>query len=38
MTPSLALRGEGQRYLKVGGGAIGDSDYTVYSVNLLYKF
>jgi OOP family OmpA-OmpF porin len=38
MTPGLALRGEGQRYLKVGGGAIGDSDYTVYSINLLYKF
>jgi len=38
MTPSLALRGEGQRYLKVGGGAIGDSDYTVYGINLLYKF
>ncbi len=37
-TPGFALRGEGQRYLKVGGGAIGDSDYTVYSIQLLYKF
>jgi OOP family OmpA-OmpF porin len=38
MTQSLALRGEGQRYMKVGGGKIGDSDYNVYSVGLLWKF
>ncbi|MBV9189911.1 MAG: outer membrane beta-barrel protein [Betaproteobacteria bacterium] len=38
MTGGLALRGEGQRYVKVGGGTIGDSDYTLYSLNLLYKF
>ena len=34
----LAVRGEGQRFMKVGGGSIGDSDYTFYSLNLLYKF
>jgi OOP family OmpA-OmpF porin len=38
ITQGLALRGEGQRYMKVGGGSIGDSDYSVYSVSLLYKF
>jgi OmpA-OmpF porin, OOP family len=38
ITNGLALRGEGQKYMKVGGGAIGDSDYSVYSVSLLYKF
>jgi len=37
MMPSLALRGEGQRYLKVASGT-SQSDYTVYSINLLYKF
>ena len=37
MTPGLALRGEGQRYLKVASGTT-QSDYTVYSINLLYKF
>jgi OOP family OmpA-OmpF porin len=38
MMPSLALRGEGQRYMKVGGGKIGDSDYTAYTIGLLWKF
>ena len=38
MTQSLALRGEGQRYMKVGGGKLGDSDYSVYTVGLLWKF
>jgi OOP family OmpA-OmpF porin len=38
MTSSLALRGEGQRYMKVGGGKIGDSDYTTYTVGVLWKF
>ena len=34
----LAVRGEGQRFLKVGGGSIGDSDYVAYTLGLLYKF
>jgi hypothetical protein len=38
LTQGLALRGEGQKYMKVGGGSIGDSDYSVYSISLLYKF
>ena len=38
MWRGLALRGEGQHFLKVGGGSIGDSDYNVYTVSLLYKF
>jgi len=38
ITPGIAVRGEGQRYLKVGGGSIGQSDYSLYSINLLYKF
>jgi OOP family OmpA-OmpF porin len=38
VTPALALRGEGQRYMKVGGGSIGTSDYNVYSIGLLWKF
>lgn len=38
ITQGLAVRGEGQKYMKVGGGSIGDSDYSVYSVGLLYKF
>ena len=38
MTQSLALRGEGQHYMKVGGGKLGDSDYSVYTVGLLWKF
>ena len=35
---TLAIRGEGQRFMKVGGGTIGDSDYSVYTLSLLYKF
>ena len=38
VTEHLALRGEGQRYMKMGGGKIGDSDYNVYMVGLLWKF
>ena len=38
MWRSLALRGEGQHFMKVGGGSIGDSDYNVYTVSLFYKF
>lgn len=38
VTPSLALRGEGQNYMKVGGGRLGDSDYVAYTVALLWKF
>ena len=34
----LAIRGEGQHFMKVGGGSIGDSDYNVYTLSLLYKF
>jgi OOP family OmpA-OmpF porin len=33
----LAVRLEGQRYMKVGGGNIGDSDYNAYTLGLLYK-
>lgn len=33
----LAIRGEGQHYMKVGGATIGDSDYNVYTISLLYK-
>jgi OmpA-OmpF porin, OOP family len=35
---NLALRLEGQRYMKVAGGSIGDSDYNAYTVGLLWKF
>jgi opacity protein-like surface antigen len=37
ITGGLAIRGEAQRYMKVGGGNIGDSDYNAYTVGLLYK-
>ncbi len=37
MTNRLALRGEGQHYVKMGT-AVGDLDYNVYTVGLLYKF
>jgi len=33
----LAARLEAQRYMKVGGGDIGDSDYNSYTIGLLYK-
>lgn len=33
----LAARLEAQRYMKVGGGNIGDSDYNVYTLGLIYK-
>ena len=32
-----AVRGEAQRYTKVGGGNIGDTDYNAYTIGLLYK-
>jgi OOP family OmpA-OmpF porin len=38
MWDGIALRGEGQRYMKVGTGNIGDSDYNVYTISLLWKF
>jgi OOP family OmpA-OmpF porin len=38
VTQNLALRGQGQRYMKVGGGKIGDSDYNAYTFGLLFKF
>ena len=34
----FALRGEGQHYMKVGSGNIGDSDYNVYTASLVWKF
>jgi len=34
----IAVRGEGQRYMKVGGGKLGDSDYTAYTLGVLWKF
>jgi hypothetical protein len=34
----IALRGAGQHYMKIGSGNIGDSDYNVYTVSLLWKF
>jgi OmpA-OmpF porin, OOP family len=37
VTNSIALRGDMQRYMKVGGGNIGDSDYNVFSVGVLLK-
>jgi OOP family OmpA-OmpF porin len=37
LTSSIAARGEFQNYLKVGGGNIGDSDYKVFTVGLLWK-
>jgi opacity protein-like surface antigen len=33
----FAARLEAQRYMKVGGGDIGDSDYNSYTIGLLYK-
>lgn len=33
----LAVRGEAQRYMKVGGGNLGDSDFNAYTIGLLYK-
>ena len=38
MWRGLALRGEGQHYMKIGGASIGDSDYNAYTVSLFYKF
>jgi OOP family OmpA-OmpF porin len=38
VTRNLALRGELQRYSKVGSGDIGDSDIDVYSLGALLKF
>lgn len=37
MWKGLAARLEAQRYMKVGGGDIGDSDYNSYTIGLLYK-
>jgi len=37
ITGGLAVRGEAQRYMKVGGGNIGDSDYNAYTIGILYK-
>jgi OmpA-OmpF porin, OOP family len=38
VTRNIAVRGEGQRYLKIGGGTLGDSDYSAYTANVLWKF
>jgi opacity protein-like surface antigen len=37
LTRGLAVRGEAQRYMKVGGGDIGDSDFNALTIGLLYK-
>lgn len=37
VTNSIALRGEMQRYMKVGGGNIGDSDYNAVTIGALWK-
>lgn len=37
ITGGLAVRGEAQRYMKVGGGNIGDSDYNAYTIGIIYK-
>ena len=37
VTQSIALRGEMQRYMKIGGGNIGDSDYNAMTVGALWK-
>lgn len=37
-TPSLAVRAEGQRYMKVSGQQIGERDWNAYTVGLLWKF
>jgi opacity protein-like surface antigen len=37
VTNSIALRGEMQRYMKIGGGNIGDSDYNAVTVGALWK-
>jgi len=37
VTDSIAIRGEAQRYMKVGGGNIGDSDYNAYTIGILWK-
>jgi len=38
VTRNIGIRAEGQRYLKVGGGNLGDSDYTAYTASVLWKF
>jgi len=37
VTNSLAVRGEMQRYMKIGGGNIGDSDYNAVTIGALFK-
>ena len=37
ITESVAVRGEGQHYVKVGTG-VGDLDYTAYTLGVLFKF
>lgn len=38
MTRNVALRGEWQRYMDMGGEETGESDVDVLSVNVLYRF
>jgi hypothetical protein len=38
ITGGLAVRGEATRYMKLGGGNIGDSDYNAYTIGALWKF
>jgi opacity protein-like surface antigen len=37
VTDSIAVRGDAQRYMKLGGGNIGDSDYNAYTIGILWK-
>ena len=37
VTDRIAVRGDAQRYMKVGGGNIGDSDYNAYTIGILWK-
>lgn len=37
VTNNIALRGEMARYMKVGGGHIGDSDYNAVTIGALFK-
>ena len=38
LTNSLGVRGEFQRYMKVGGGTLIDIDYNAFTAGLLWKF
>jgi opacity protein-like surface antigen len=38
VTHGLAIRGEVQRYMKVGGGDMGETDIDAWTIGALYKF